>query len=108
RGTPVADPRSLLLGRPAQPGGGATETSPALIPDAAVICHCNTVTKRALVQCWQAGARSAGELMAVSRAGSGCGTCRDAVDGIATWLRRGEGARREAARSGRGREQTAP
>src|SRR5690606_26660969 len=57
-----------------------------------VICQCNTVTKRALVRCWQDGARSTAELMAATRAGTGCGTCRDAVDGIATWLSRAEGA----------------
>lgn len=91
RGTPVADPRSLLLGRPALAGDVAMETSPALIPDGAVICQCNTVTKRALVRCWRGGARSAPELRDATRAGSGCGTCREAVDGIATWLRRGEG-----------------
>jgi len=104
RRAPVADPRSLLLGRsvPAAQGssGGlelsvAAEVSPALMPDAAVICQCNTVTKGTLVRCWRAGARSTVELVAATRAGTGCGTCRDAVDGIAAWLRRGEGAKGE-------------
>ena len=85
-----ADPRSLLLGRPV----ADTDTSgdfglkPALMPDAAVICRCNTVTKGALVRCWQDGARSGADLVARSRAGTGCGGCRDAVDGIAHWLER--------------------
>jgi assimilatory nitrate reductase electron transfer subunit len=91
RAAPVADPRALLVGRPGPAGDASTETSPALIPDGAVICQCNTVTKGTLVGCWRSGARSTAELMATTRAGSGCGTCRDAVDGIATWLRRGEG-----------------
>jgi assimilatory nitrate reductase electron transfer subunit len=91
RGGPVADPRTLLLGRPVATSGLA-EASPALIPDGAVICQCNTVTKRALVQSWQSGATSTVELMTATRAGSGCGTCRDAVEGIAGWLRRGEGS----------------
>jgi assimilatory nitrate reductase electron transfer subunit len=93
RGGRVADPRSLLLGRstPAASAAAATEVSPALIPDAAVICQCNTVTKRALVRCWQDGARSTVDLVAGTRATTGCGTCRDAVEGIATWLRREDG-----------------
>jgi len=84
-----ADPRSLLLGRAigaAAAAGGASEASPALMPDAAVICQCNTVTKGALVRCWRGGARSAPDLIAGTRAGTGCGGCRAAVDGIAGWL----------------------
>ena len=82
------DVRGLLLGR-AGPGPERTsEVSPALIPDAAVICQCNTVTKGALVRCWEAGARRAADLVAGTRAGTGCGTCRDAVDGIAGWLQK--------------------
>ncbi len=96
RGGRVADPRALLLGRPSAAaavgtgGGVATEVSPALIPDAAVICQCNTVTKRALVRCWQEGARSTVDLVAGTRATTGCGTCKDAVEGIAAWLHREE------------------
>ncbi len=86
RGATVSDPRALLLGRPGRTTDAIAETSPALIPDTAVICQCNTVTKGALVRCWRAGARSAADLMTGTRAGSGCGTCRDAVDGIASWL----------------------
>jgi len=82
------DVRGLLLGR-AGPGlERSGEASPALIPDTAVICQCNTVTKGALVRCWQAGARCAADLVAGTRAGTGCGTCRDAVDGIAGWLQK--------------------
>jgi assimilatory nitrate reductase electron transfer subunit len=80
-----ADRRSLLLGA-RNPGTG--EPSPSLMPDAAVICQCNTVTKGALVRCWQDGARSVADLVAGTRAATGCGSCRDAVDGIATWLDR--------------------
>ena len=72
---------------------GAAETSaasPALMPDAAVVCQCNAVTKRALVRGWQAGARSAVDLVQATRAATGCGSCRDAVDGIAAWLAKSE------------------
>ncbi|HEY8473886.1 MAG TPA: FAD-dependent oxidoreductase [Natronosporangium sp.] len=87
RGAPVpADRRSLLLGRSG--GDAPVRESPALIPDAATICRCNAVTKGALVDAWRAGARSAPEMIAASRATTGCGGCRDAVEGIVDWLTR--------------------
>jgi len=81
-----ADLRGLLLGRPvggpAEPVGG----SPALMPDAAIVCRCNTVTKGALVACWRDGVRSVAGLSARTRAATGCGTCLSAVEGIQGWL----------------------
>jgi assimilatory nitrate reductase electron transfer subunit len=78
------DRRGLLLGRAiGADAGPAAEASPALMPDAAVICQCNTVSKGALVRAWNAGAR---DLVAATRAGTGCGSCRGAIDGIAAWL----------------------
>jgi assimilatory nitrate reductase electron transfer subunit len=83
RGAPVpADRRSLLLGR----GPTPVTDSPALVPDAAAICQCNTVTKGALVAAWRGGAHSMAEVVAATRATTGCGTCRDAVCGIVDWL----------------------
>jgi assimilatory nitrate reductase electron transfer subunit len=83
------DPRSLLLGRSAGlTSPGQTGLTPALMPDAAVICHCNTVTKGELVRGWQDGARSGADLASRTRAGTGCGGCRHAIDGIAEWLER--------------------
>lgn len=87
RGAPLpADRRALLLGRAI--GGDAVPhtDSPALVPDAAVICQCNTVSKGALVAAWRRGARSPREIVAATRATTGCGSCRDAVAGIADWL----------------------
>ncbi|MBO4204740.1 FAD-dependent oxidoreductase [Micromonospora echinofusca] len=87
RGAPVpADRRSLLLGRATGVPAAAPVTSPALMPDATTVCQCNTVTKGALVRCWRAGARSVGEVVATTRATTGCGSCRDAVEGIVKWL----------------------
>ncbi|WBB79208.1 FAD-dependent oxidoreductase [Micromonospora sp. WMMD882] len=88
RGGPVpADRRALLLGRAL---GGATAvpeaTSPALVPDSATICRCNAVSKADLVRCWRSGARSVPEVVTATRAGTGCGSCRDAVTGIVEWL----------------------
>ena len=85
RQTPLpADPRPLLLARPGAGDAGATHTeSPALMPDTALVCRCNGVSKGALVAAWRRGAR---DLSGATRAGTGCGGCRDALDGIASWL----------------------
>ncbi len=86
RGAPVpADRRSLLLGRASGSPLPAAD-SPALVPDAATICQCNTVRKGDLVAAWRAGARSVPEMVAATRATTGCGTCRDAVCGLVDWL----------------------
>lgn len=87
RGTPVPiDRRTLLLGRSRDVSSAAPVESPALMPDSATVCQCNTVRKGALVHCWRAGARSMDDLVAGTRATTGCGSCRDAVEGILDWL----------------------
>ncbi|SCL40865.1 assimilatory nitrate reductase (NADH) beta subunit [Micromonospora pallida] len=89
RGAPVpADRRALLLGRSVDGPVGGTEpaASPALMPDATTVCRCNAVSKADLVGCWRAGARSVAEVVTATRAGTGCGSCRDAVAGIVEWL----------------------
>ena len=60
--------------------------SPAQLPDRAVVCRCNTVTKGQLTAAWSAGARSVEALADATRATTGCGGCSDAVRGIADWL----------------------
>jgi assimilatory nitrate reductase electron transfer subunit len=88
RGAPVpADRRSLLLGRAHGGAAAAPATAtPALMPDAATVCQCNNVSKGTLVGCWRGGARSVAEVVARTRATTGCGGCRDAVAGIVDWL----------------------
>ncbi|SCL19745.1 assimilatory nitrate reductase electron transfer subunit [Micromonospora nigra] len=87
RGQPVpADRRALLLGRAVGTTTAAPATSPALMPDAATVCQCNTVSKGALVRCWRDGARTVDAVVSRTRAGTGCGSCRDAVVGIVDWL----------------------
>ncbi|MGI5212037.1 FAD-dependent oxidoreductase [Plantactinospora sp. CA-290183] len=87
RGAPVpVDRRALLLGRSRDAAAPAPVESPALMPDAATVCQCNAVRKGALVRCWRAGARSMDEVVAATRATTGCGSCRDAVEGILDWL----------------------
>jgi len=82
RQTPLpADPRPLLFARPGTGWDGPTAAteSPALMPDAALVCRCNGVSKGSLPRAWLDGAR---DLVAATHAGTGCGGCRDVVAGI--------------------------
>jgi assimilatory nitrate reductase electron transfer subunit len=84
-GAPAPSDRlGLLLGR-ALPGPVET-ADPGHLPASAVVCRCNTVTKGALVRAWRAGATDVDALGRATRAGTGCGGCRDAVEGICGWL----------------------
>ncbi|WP_315987283.1 FAD-dependent oxidoreductase [Actinomadura sp. HBU206391] len=60
--------------------------TPVRIPDAATVCDCNNVTKGRIRACWEAGAREVSAVAAQTRATTGCGGCRDAVEGILGWL----------------------
>ncbi|MGP3975136.1 FAD-dependent oxidoreductase [Streptomyces sp. 8N114] len=85
KGAPAPSDRlALMLGR-ALPPETAGETGEAL-PDHAMVCRCNSVTKGALRSAWYDGARSARELADTTRATTGCGGCRGAVEKLAAWL----------------------
>jgi len=89
RDAPVpADRRSLLLGR-AFGDSPQRAVSPALMPDSAAVCRCNNVTKGAIVRAYRAGER---DIARATTATTGCGGCRDAVDGIVAWLTGLDGA----------------
>ncbi|HEV2781280.1 MAG TPA: FAD-dependent oxidoreductase [Actinophytocola sp.] len=91
RGGPAPSDRlALLLGRAV--AGVPAAHGPGDLPASAVVCRCNTVSKGQLVNAWRAGARGVGELASATRATTGCGGCRDAVQGIAEWLSAAEGA----------------
>ncbi|MET0233391.1 MAG: FAD-dependent oxidoreductase [Kibdelosporangium sp.] len=79
-----SDRLAVLLGR-ALPAETSAAT-PAELPDDALVCRCNSVTKTQLVEAWQAGAKDVEELASATRATTGCGTCREAVCGIKDWL----------------------
>jgi assimilatory nitrate reductase electron transfer subunit len=79
-----ADRSSLLTAR--RDAAVPVADSPVMLPGHATICQCNGVTKAAICAAWQDGAKSAGEIAARTRASTGCGTCRDVVEGIAAWL----------------------
>lgn len=76
------DMLSVILGRAA---AVVTET-PSTMPAAAVVCRCNGVSKGDLVTAWGDGARDRSTLVERTRAGTGCGGCSPAVDGICSWL----------------------
>ncbi len=86
RATVPSDRRSLLLGRAIGGGTPSTVDTPALMPDAVTVCQCNSVSKGELVRCWREGAHGMEALVGATKATTGCGTCRDAVEGIVDWL----------------------
>ncbi|MET9885304.1 FAD-dependent oxidoreductase [Streptomyces sp. NPDC006430] len=49
------------------------------LPDDAVVCRCNNVTKHALTEACRAGAADLAQVAAATRATTGCGGCTDAV-----------------------------
>ncbi len=69
-----------LVDNPLQALADASLAGPADLPDTAQICDCNGVCKGALVEAVTAGGcATPREVMAVTRAGTGCGSCRPAV-----------------------------
>lgn len=86
RGVPApADRLALLLGRAVPPEGSGAH-GPGALPEHAVVCRCNTVTKAALRNAWHRGATSRAALTTATRAATGCGGCRDDLDAFAAWL----------------------
>ena len=93
--TGAAVPRdrlSLMLGRAITRSGAAEGVNLAEMPGTAVICRCNTVTKSAIVGAFRAGADTVGSVAEATRATTGCGSCKGAVDGLCSWLRSAEPA----------------
>jgi assimilatory nitrate reductase electron transfer subunit len=84
-----SDRVALLLGRALPPPGRARQGA-AAVPEGAVMCRCNTVTKAALVTAWRQGARSVPDFAAATRAATGCGGCEDEINGVISWLAREE------------------
>ncbi|WP_213450425.1 FAD-dependent oxidoreductase [Rhizomonospora bruguierae] len=88
-----ADRLALLLGTPPRTGTGD-------LPDDAVVCFCNTVTRAGIVAAWRRGCRDRAALGEATRAGTGCGTCVAEVDRICERLG-AEPARGPATETGR-------
>ena len=90
RGSPVPSDRASLIfgGR-----GGSAEVerdNPTRIPDRTTICQCNSVTKGDLCAAFLSGDRTVAALARSTRATTGCGTCRDTVAAIVSWLEAAE------------------
>ncbi|RCG20443.1 NAD(P)/FAD-dependent oxidoreductase [Streptomyces reniochalinae] len=84
RGAPAPSDRlALLLGRALPP---ETADGPEAMPDRAMVCRCNSVTKGVLRSAWHEGAHTPQELAATTRAATGCGGCRTTVEKLAAWL----------------------
>ncbi|MDQ2728664.1 MAG: nitrite reductase large subunit NirB [Actinomycetota bacterium] len=82
RGLPLPEERIALMfdiGTP-EPGVGAAE-----LANDAQVCNCNGVSKAQLVACVNDGVSSPGAVMAKTRAGKGCGSCRGLVHQIVEW-----------------------
>jgi assimilatory nitrate reductase electron transfer subunit len=86
RNAPVPDDRAALLMPRRASASAAAAPSPAVLPARATICQCNGVTKAAICSAWQDGARTTEEVATRTRATTGCGTCRDTVEGLVDWL----------------------
>jgi nitrite reductase (NADH) large subunit len=56
------------------------------MPADAQICNCNGVTKAAIGACVSSGKRSAKAVMAATRAGMGCGSCKTLVGEVVEWF----------------------
>ncbi|MFT5693625.1 MAG: nitrite reductase (NADH) large subunit [Oceanicoccus sp.] len=65
------NPESMILPN----GGGGAILGVDALPDTAVICSCNNVTKTDLVSAVQAGAGTLGALKESTKAATGCGGC---------------------------------
>ncbi|HEY5853329.1 MAG TPA: nitrite reductase large subunit NirB [Aldersonia sp.] len=63
-------------------GTPSAATGAAELADDAQVCNCNGVTKGDIVACVHAGASSVGEVVAKTRAGKGCGSCKGLVADI--------------------------
>ena len=56
------------------------------MPATAQVCNCNGVTKGAIGACVESGKRSAKAVMAATRAGMGCGSCKSLVGEVVEWF----------------------
>lgn len=65
-------------------GAPPPEVGAAELADEAQVCNCNGVSKGQLVACVRDGQRTVGGVMAATRAGKGCGSCKGLVADIVT------------------------
>lgn len=82
RGTPLPEERLTLL---FDIGATAKQVTVEDMPEDAQVCNCNGVSKGAIVKCIASGKRSQKAVMDATRAGLGCGSCKQLVGEIVAW-----------------------
>jgi nitrite reductase (NADH) large subunit len=81
-GLPLPDERVSLM---FDIGTPAVAVGVAELSDDAQVCNCNGVDKAALVSCVRSGTTSVSGVMAKTKAGKGCGSCKELVGQIVEW-----------------------
>jgi nitrite reductase (NADH) large subunit len=66
-------------------GAPAEDVSVAELSDDVQVCNCNGVSKGAIVDAVAGGCATVGAVMAKTRAGKGCGSCRTLVEQVTQW-----------------------
>ena len=80
------DRRALFF--PGFAATGAAAVDPADLPDEHQVCQCNGVSCGQIRSACADGARTVGDVAAITRATTGCGTCGDTVAGIVSGAHR--------------------
>ncbi len=81
-GLPLPDERVSLMFDIGTPD---VEVGVAELADDAQVCNCNGVSKGALVACVRGGETSVTGVMAKTKAGKGCGSCKELVGQVVEW-----------------------
>lgn len=87
RNTPLPEERLSLL---FDIGAPSKKISIEEMPAEMQVCNCNGVTKGAILACAKAGKHSAKAVMESTRAGLGCGSCKNMVSAIVEFACGGE------------------
>ena len=82
RGSLLSEQRESLL---FDLGTASKELTMIEMPDEAPVCNCNGVSKGTIRKCVLSGHRNLKAVMSETRAGTGCGSCRDLVQEIVEW-----------------------
>ncbi|HEU0101465.1 MAG TPA: nitrite reductase large subunit NirB [Mycobacteriales bacterium] len=87
RGMPLPEERIKML---FDMGAPSAEVGAAELADDAQVCNCNGVSKGAITACVAAGTTSVTGVMATTKAGKGCGSCKSLVRQIVEWAADGD------------------
>ncbi|WP_435831545.1 nitrite reductase large subunit NirB [Nocardia aurea] len=95
RGLPLPEERISLMFDIGTPD---VEVGVAELAEDTQVCNCNGVSKATLVGCVQGGQQTVAGVMAATKAGKGCGSCKTLVAQIVEWAAGGEIAEDPSAR----------